>query len=115
MLLTLYNFRVRVFQKDGSFVLAWGSEGSENGQFIGPIGVAVADNYVYVSDETQVQVFNKAGDCVRVWSSEGIGNGEFSLQGMVADGSRLYVLDDSGCTLFPLKDNKAYRILSLTL
>jgi DNA-binding beta-propeller fold protein YncE len=46
------NHRVQKFGPDRTFLLAWGTEGTEDGQFLAPGGIAVGpDGVVYVSDE----------------------------------------------------------------
>ena len=44
------NNRVQVLSRKGAFVCKWGSEGSADGQFNEPTGVAVDDEHVFVSD-----------------------------------------------------------------
>ena len=55
------NHRIQKFSSTGTFVTAWGTPGSGNGQFNGPHGVAVdSSGYVYVADtgnhRIQVQI-----------------------------------------------------------
>ena len=45
------NHRVQVFDHDGQFLAAWGEPGTDAGQFISALGVAVGgDGTVYVTD-----------------------------------------------------------------
>ena len=45
------NNQVQVFNPDGSFLLRWGTTGTNAGQFNGPIGVAIgSDGSIYVAD-----------------------------------------------------------------
>ena len=46
----LGNSRVQKFDDQGNYIRSWGSEGSEHGQFTGPSGIAVTDDYVFVVD-----------------------------------------------------------------
>lgn len=58
------NFRVQKFAPDRSFLLAWGSEGEGDGQFLAAGSIAVGpDGTVYVSDENQldIQAFDADG------------------------------------------------------
>jgi DNA-binding beta-propeller fold protein YncE len=57
------NSRVQKFAPDRTFLLAWGSEGKEDGQFLSPSGIAVGpDGNVYVSDEGRSDVQKFASD-----------------------------------------------------
>ncbi len=58
------NARVAKFDRDGRFVLSWGSRGSDPGQFNTPHSIATdAQGNVYVADEgnTRIQVFDGKG------------------------------------------------------
>ena len=45
------NHRIQKFTSDGVFVSKWGTEGTDDGEFDYPVGVAVAsDGSVYVSE-----------------------------------------------------------------
>ena len=58
--------------------LSWGSEGSGNGQFNDPTGVAVATNgnvYVVDSENDRIQEFTSSGANVTQWGGYGSGNG----------------------------------------
>ncbi|MBD0386734.1 MAG: scytonemin biosynthesis PEP-CTERM protein ScyF [Nostoc sp. C3-bin3] len=60
-----YNNRVQVLDPTGNPLLAFGSVGSEPGQFLQPIGIEVDDQEnVYVADSinSRVQVFDKNGN-----------------------------------------------------
>ena len=53
-----------------TFITAWGSYGSGDGQFLVPVGVAVGSNGdIYVSDghNNRVQVFTSGGTYIRQW------------------------------------------------
>ncbi len=82
----------------GRILNRWGSEGSLDGQFKRPYGIAVdgAGN-VYVADahNHRVQVFNINGQFLRKWSSEGTADGQFKIpQGIAVDGAgNVYVAD----------------------
>jgi DNA-binding beta-propeller fold protein YncE len=75
------------------FTSQWGTEGTGDGQFNYPAGVAVAsDGSVYVADEAnhRIQKFTSEGVSVSKWGTEGTGDGEFYAQQGVAvasDGS----------------------------
>jgi hypothetical protein len=62
------NFRVQRFASDRSFMTAWGTFGSDDGQFVAPIAIGLDDaGNVYVSDDgrNDVQVFTTGGTYVR--------------------------------------------------
>jgi len=64
----------------GVFVTKWGTEGTGDGQFDEPVGVAVAsDGSVYVADAPngRIQKFTSEGVFVSQWGTKGSGDGEF--------------------------------------
>ncbi|MGO8703400.1 MAG: SMP-30/gluconolactonase/LRE family protein, partial [Candidatus Brocadiia bacterium] len=78
--------------------LSWGSEGSGNGQFNDPTGVAVATNgnvYVVDSENDRIQEFTSSGAYVTQWGGYGSGNGLFSSPtGIALDSAGdVYVVD----------------------
>ena len=53
------NHRIQKFTPNGDFIKKWGTQGSGEGQFLGPLSVCVGpDNRVYVGDVLRVQVFS---------------------------------------------------------
>lgn len=94
------NQRVQKFAPDRSFLLAWGSEGKDDGQFVSPSGIAVGlDGTVYVSDEKRgdVQMFDADGRFLATIGSFGSDPGEFdSALGVAVDEAGIvYVSDNS--------------------
>jgi len=82
-----------------TFVTKWGSEGSGDGQFKIPSGVAVdSSGNVYVADmqNNRIQKFSSDGTFLTKWGSEGYGDGQFgSPKGVAVDSSgNVYVADD---------------------
>ena len=82
------------------FITKWGSEGSGDGQFKGPSGVAVdSSGNVYVADggNNRIQKFRSDGSFIRAWGTHGFGDGEFFGPGGVAldSSDNLYVSDIS--------------------
>ena len=74
--------QIIVFDVHSSKVNAFGTPGSERGQFDAPAGVAVADDgSIYVADfnNHRVQRFNAEGRFVRLWGQEGHELGDFSV------------------------------------
>ena len=73
------------FGADGTLLLQWGEEGSENGQFRNPTGIALdsAGNvYVAESGNSRVQKFTADGRWLATWGASGSDPGEF-LSAMV--------------------------------
>jgi DNA-binding beta-propeller fold protein YncE len=50
------NAKVQKFTSDGKFLLSWGTNGEEDGQFLFPTGITTFENFVYVLDEKQSTV-----------------------------------------------------------
>ncbi len=93
----LGNMRVQKFDNDGTYLYAWGMRGSGAGEFNGPSGIAVYENYVYVVDNqlNRIQKFDTIGHFVAKWGIAGQGEGQFLLPQGIAigpDGS-VYVTD----------------------
>jgi len=70
------KFAVLKFDKNGTFIKGWGSEGSGKGQFLHPHGISVdsSDN-VYVTDQKNcnVQKFSKEGEFITSWPLDDTG------------------------------------------
>ena len=83
-----------------SFLFQWGSQGSGNGQFTGPQGLAIdSSNNVYVADQinSRIEKFDGNGSFLTQWGSFGSGNGQFNgPEGIAIDSSNnVYVTDFS--------------------
>jgi tripartite motif-containing protein 71 len=90
--------RVAYFSCNGSFMGAWGSTGTADGEFRWPYGIAISPHgYVYVTDRIneRVQYFTLEGSFVGKWGSSGSGDGEFNgPYGIaVANDGTVYVTD----------------------
>ena len=74
------NSRVQKFTSDGKFLLSWGTNGNEDGQFLFPVGIATFENFVYVLDQKQftVQKFDSDGNFILKWGEFGSNSGQFS-------------------------------------
>ncbi|NWJ46908.1 MAG: hypothetical protein HXX08_13685 [Chloroflexi bacterium] len=65
------NDRIQKFDGNGRFLLKWGSQGTGDGQFYFPDGIAVdrQDN-IFVADNTaSIQKFDKQGHFLLKWDS----------------------------------------------
>jgi hypothetical protein len=83
----------------GTFLTKWGSEGSGDGQFSGPIDVAVdGSGNVFVTDTAndRIQKFTDIGTFLAKWGSSGSGDGQFSSPaGVAVDGNGNVFVTDS--------------------
>jgi len=82
------------------FLLQWGEQGSKDGLFEGPRGIAVdAAGNVYVADlgNHRVQKFDAQGGFLLAWGKEGKGNGQFlePFDLVVDSQGTIYVLDSA--------------------
>ena len=90
---------IQKLSPDGILLAKWGSEGSGDGQFSGPYGIAVdkKSGNVYVADtgNSRIQKFSLDGVFLAKWGSEGSGDGQFSKPyGVAVDESgNVYVTD----------------------
>ena len=79
------------------FASKWGSNGTGNGQFNGPEGIAATVGTVYVADSinNRIQIFDSAGVYLSEWGTGGAGNGQFNTPvGIAVDGfGDVYVCD----------------------
>jgi len=95
-----WNDRIQKFTSDGVFITKWGKEGSGDGEFRWPAGVAVdASGNVYVADTKnhRIQKFTSDGIFIAKWGSKGTGKGEFfHPTGVAVDASGNAYVADSG-------------------
>src|SRR5262252_2170381 len=87
LLLTLACLLLASSATAQTFITAWGSLGSGNGQFENPNCVATdAAGNVYVSDgaNKRIQKFTSTGAYLTQWGTYGSGNGQFSTPTGVA-------------------------------
>ena len=79
----------------GAFLAEWGSNGSGDGEFKNPAGIAVdAAGNVHVADTDnfRIQEFTAAGAFVTKWGTNGSGDAQFDYPlGIAVDGSRPHV------------------------
>ena len=82
-----------------TFVLKWGTLGSDNGQFANPTDIAVdSTGNVYVAEHynERIQKFNSLGNFLTKWGTLGSGDGQFeSPNGVAVDSTgNVYVVED---------------------
>jgi DNA-binding beta-propeller fold protein YncE len=92
------NFRVQVFDKDGTYLRKFGQLGDNPGDFSRPKGIAVdSEGHVYVADAAfnNFQIFDDMGQLLLAIGTLGQGAGQFQLPGgmYVDDQDRIYVAD----------------------
>jgi DNA-binding beta-propeller fold protein YncE/lysophospholipase L1-like esterase len=103
------------------FVTKWGSNGTGNGQFNYPIGIALdpSGGYVYVTDQQNhcVQKFDSNGNFITAWGSQGNGNGQFSNPvGVAVDKSgNVYVADEVSIQKFDGNGNFIATLVRVSL
>jgi DNA-binding beta-propeller fold protein YncE len=83
---------------DHFFMGMWGSQGSGDGQFATPDGIAVdVDGSVYVTEyvNDRIQKFTSKGTFLRKWGTLGTGDGQFhNPRGLTVDSNDdIYVVD----------------------
>ena len=94
------NHRIQVFHVNGTHAFSFGSEGSGDGQFSSPQGVAISDRegLIAVADtgNHRIQVFWPNGTFLYKFGSEGSGNMSFSSPEGVAFEDNLIIVADTG-------------------
>lgn len=73
--------RVVKLSSTGSFLLEWGIQGSQNGEFSSPTDLVIgAAGQVFVADSgnRRIQYFDQSGGFLGKWGSAGTGDGEFN-------------------------------------
>jgi hypothetical protein len=94
-----HNNRIQKFDSEGKFTNAWGTEGSDEGEFDIPSGIATDLNsgnvFVVEAGNNRVQEFTPAGEFVSTWGTKGSGKGQFSFPLDVATdpAGNVYVVD----------------------
>jgi DNA-binding beta-propeller fold protein YncE len=64
----------------------WGSKGTDDGQFLSPVGVAVdRQGNVYAIDDSRddIQKFDNTGTFLLKWGKHGSGDGQFNFTGQL--------------------------------
>ena len=92
------NDRVQKFNSKGEYLSKFGTEGSENGQFQEPTGIAVdSEGNVWIADtgNDRVQKFNSKGEYLSKFGTEGSESGQFQEPTGIAVDSEggIYIAD----------------------
>jgi DNA-binding beta-propeller fold protein YncE len=90
------NYRIQKFGPDRTFITAWGSQGQDDGQFIGLNDLALdQQGRLFATDHERddIQVFDTDGHFLAVWGAPGMKEGQFMNPGGLAvdAGGNLYV------------------------
>ena len=98
---------VYIFDDKDSFVKEFGSQGSEDGQFDGPLGVTFdSHDYLYIADfnNHRIQKFDREFNYMQQFGKEAAGNEEFGPVAVAVHNERLYVADSNNkciCVFLP--------------
>lgn len=91
------NFKVKLFNIDGSFVSMFGRQGDEAGFLAHPKGLAVdSEGHIYVAEAVagSIQIFDRDGRFLMEFGGPGLGAGAFAMPaGLAMSQDRLYVCD----------------------
>ena len=94
------NHRIKKYDKEGTLLLAWGTNGSLDGMLHYPSDIEVDDSQtVYVSDmgNNRIQKFDKEGKFIGKWGKKGTGDTNLKLPlGITFDSSGHIYVADSG-------------------
>jgi tripartite motif-containing protein 71 len=102
------------YDRDGNFLGRWGSEGTGDGEFLHPHGIAIdSSGNIYVVDEERqdVQKFNSNGTFISKWGSPGSGVDQFSdnLEDIAVDGSdKVFVVDRGNARILKFDSNGTF-------
>lgn len=92
--------RVQKFNSSGVYQSQFGKQGTGNGEFKSPEGIAIdSEGNILIADtgNNRIQEFNSAGTFVRAYGSKGDENGQFtSPEGIAVDSEGKVWVTDSG-------------------
>ncbi|MEZ4521966.1 MAG: 6-bladed beta-propeller [Thermomicrobiales bacterium] len=90
---------IRKFDNSGAPLISWGGSGDGEGEFNGPVDIAIRGNLVLIVDQdnNRVQVFDRDGVYLSRIGQAGDGNGEFAEpMGVAIDSDGSVFVVDSG-------------------
>ena len=114
----LFSFPLSIFSINFSFAtdseyqlqLRWGSEGTENGQFMVPHSMAFdSEGNIYITDANnhRIQKFTSDGEFITKWGTQGNGDGEFGLPlGLGSDSKGNIFIIDQATSSIPKYSNQ---------
>jgi DNA-binding beta-propeller fold protein YncE len=107
------NNRIKKYSNTGRMLIAWGKQGSSDGDFVYPRGVAVnKNNEVFVIDRVRVQKFSSEGEFIFAFGKQGAGDGEFNrAMGIYIDQNGYIYVADSGNNRIQKFDSKGQFIM----
>jgi len=94
----LLNSRIEKFANDGTYLAQWGTSGNGDGQFKGPVRIAIgpgANIFVVDNGNSRVEAFTLGGAFIAKWGGPGTSTGQFNNPiGIAVDGAGgIYVAD----------------------
>ena len=99
-----YNHRIQVLNHDLTFSHAFGTNGSAEGQFNGPVDVAIdSQGLVYVTDthNHRIQTFTPEGEFLSQFGTKGSSSGQLICpSGIVIDNNLMYITDNHRISIF---------------
>ena len=101
------NHRVYIFDDKDQLVRKFGSNGSNNGQFSYPRGVAFdSHNHLYVTDSHRVQKFDTNGNYLLQFGSLGANDGQLNYPfGVAVHCDKVYVVDSGNKHISVFQDD----------
>jgi sugar lactone lactonase YvrE len=108
-----YNNRVEVFGSNGGYLSQFGSSGTGNGQFNGPISIAIdasGDLWVVDLGNSRLEKFDYAGNYISQFGSSGTGNGQFNypISAAIDGRGNIWVLDGGNARVQEFSGNGTY-------
>ena len=96
------NHRVQIFSSDGNFLRFFGTEGSKNGEFNDPRGIAFHKNgniFVVDNGNSRIQIFSGEGKYISSFGGKGSLDGQlFGPLGLSVDSDGNVIVADVGIT-----------------
>lgn len=114
------NARVQKFDRDGKFLLRWGSQGEGEGEFGRLVGVVVdTEGYVYTAEDaprSRIQKFDPAGKFLLQWATYPSTIGlPFSPDDIAIDSQDVIYMVDLGSSSIQKTDSKGQFIENWSL